>query len=184
MTFFLLGHSIYMHVPLRAAQEPLINWGEAFNWTQFKWVYNREGYPTVGGERSWGLLWKQMQSFNLVREFTWAGIPIMLMGLWGHFKKDWRHFTILVFGSLCLIAAIIIGGNPPEENIFLLQQFYIPVYIFLCIIMGGTIYVALKARPKNIIMATIVLLVVIAYPASETEGALLDEQQGQQLHRV
>jgi hypothetical protein len=168
--FFLLGHSIYMHVPLRASQEPLINWGEAFNWTQFKWVYNREGYPTVGGERSWGLLWKQMQSFDLVREFTWAGIPIILMGLWGHFKKDWRHFTILVFGSVCLIAAVIIGGNPVEENIFLLQQFYIPVYIFLCIIMGGTIYVALKVRPKNIIMATIVLLVVIAYPASELKA--------------
>jgi Protein O-mannosyl-transferase TMEM260-like len=168
--FFLLGHSIYLHVPIRAAQEPLINWGGATNWTQFKWVYNREGYPTVGGERSWSLLWKQMQSFDLVREFTWAGIPIMLMGLWGHFKKDWRHFTILVFGSLFMTAAIIIGGNPIEENIFLLQQFYIPVYIFLCIIMGGTIYVALNARPKNIMMATIVLLVVIAYPASELKA--------------
>jgi hypothetical protein len=171
MLFFLaLGHSIYLHVPLRASQEPLINWGGATNWTEFKWVYNREGYPTVGGERSWSLLWKQMQSFNLVREFTWAGIPIILMGLWGHFKKDWRHFTILVFGSLFMVAAIIIGGNPIEENIFLLQQFYIPVYIFLCIIMGGAIYVALKVRPKNIIMATIVLLVVIAYPASELKA--------------
>jgi hypothetical protein len=168
--FFLLGHSIYLHVPIRAAQEPLINWGGATDWTQFKWVYNREGYPTVGGERSWGLLWKQMQSFDLVREFTWAGIPIILMGLWGHFKKDWRHFTILVFGSLFMTAAIIIGGNPIEENIFLLQQFYIPVYIFLCIIMGGTIYVALKVRPKNLIMAVIVLLVVIAYPASELKA--------------
>ncbi len=125
-----------------------------------------------------------MQSFNLVREFTWAGIPIMLLGLWGHFKKDWRHFTILVFGSLFMIAAIIIGGNPPEENIFLLQQFYIPVYIFLCIIMGGAIYVALKVRPKNIIIAAIVLLVVIAYPASEIKAHYWDEQQEQQLHRV
>lgn len=171
MLFFLaLGHSIYLHVPLRASREPLINWGGATNWTQFKWVYNREGYPTVGGERSWSLLWKQMQSFNLVREFTWAGIPIILMGLWGHFKKDWRHFTILVFGSIFMIAAIIIGGNPPKENIFLLQQFYIPVYIFLCIIMGGTVYVALKLRPKSMLMAAIVLLLVIAYPASELKA--------------
>ena len=171
MLFFLaLGHTLYLHVPLRASRSPLINWGTATDWTQFKWVYNREGYPTVGGERSWSLLWKQMQSFNLVREFTWAGIPIILLGLWGHFKKDWRHFTILVFGSVFMIAAIIIGGNPIEENIFLLQQFYIPVYIFLCIIMGGAIYVALKVRPKSIIIATIVLLVVIAYPASELKA--------------
>ncbi|MGC2423382.1 MAG: DUF2723 domain-containing protein [Nitrospirota bacterium] len=171
MLFFLaLGHTLYLHVPLRASRSPLINWGTATDWTQFKWVYNREGYPTVGGERSWSLLWKQMQSFNLVREFTWAGIPIILLGLWGHFKKDWRHFTILVFGSVFMVAAIVIGGNPVEENIFLLQQFYIPVYIFLCIIMGGAIYVALKVRPKNIIIATVVLLVVIAYPATELKA--------------
>ena len=168
MLFFIgLGHSIYLHVPLRASRLPLINWGMGTDWKQFKWIYNREGYPTVGGERSWKLFWDQMKSFNLVREFTWAGIPIILIGLWGHFKRDWRNFTVLVSGSVLLVAAVIIGGNPPEENIFLLQQFYIPVYIFLCVIMGGAIYTALKIRPKNLILSTLIALLVILYPASE-----------------
>ncbi len=171
MLFFLaLGHSIYLHVPLRASRHPLINWGMGTDWKQFKWIYNREGYPTVGGERSWKLFWDQMKSFNLVREFTWAGIPLILIGLWGHFKKDWRIFTILVFGSVFLIAGIIIGGNPPEEDIFLLQQFYIPVYIFLCVVMGGAIYMFLKIRPKNLILSAMILLLVILYPASELKA--------------
>jgi hypothetical protein len=144
--FFILGHSIYLHLPLRAAQEPLINWGGSTDWTGFKWVYNREGYPTVGGERTLGLLWKQLQSFNLVREFTWAGIPLILLGLYSHFRKDWRHFLILLFGSVLMVSAIVIGGNPVEENIFLLEQFYMPVYIFLCVLMGGAVYMVLENR--------------------------------------
>jgi len=142
--FFLLGHSIYLHVPLRAAQEPLINWGGAVDWKDFLWVYNREGYPVVGGERSWGLFWEQLKSFNLVREFTWAGIPLILAGLWGHFKKDRIYFTALVFGSVFMTSVILILGNPPFENIFLLEQFYIPVYIFLAVIMGGAVYLILN----------------------------------------
>jgi hypothetical protein len=144
--FILLGHSIYMHLPIRAAREPLINWGLATNWAQFKWVYNREGYPQVGGTRDLALFWQQIQSFDLVREFTWAGIPLIIFGLVGHFKKDWRHFTVLVFGSVFMTAVIVIAGNPPVENIFLLEQFYIPVYIFLSVIMGGAAYLILKGN--------------------------------------
>ncbi|MGA2193266.1 MAG: DUF2723 domain-containing protein [Nitrospirota bacterium] len=141
--FFLLGHSIYLHLPLRAVQDPLIDWGIPTTWGQFKWDYNREGYPVVGGIRTWSLLWEQIKSFNLVREFTWAGIPLILLGLWGHLKRDWRHFTVLAFGSVWMTSIIVIMGNPPIENIFLLEQFYIPVYIFLTIIMGGAVYLIL-----------------------------------------
>lgn len=147
--FFMLGHSIYMHLPLRASQEPLINWGSATTWRQFLWDYNREGYGVIGGTRSWGLFWEQAKSFNLVREFTWAGIPLILGGLWGHYRKDWRHFTVLVFGSILMTFSIIVLGNPPIENIFLLEQFYIPVYIFLTVIMGGGVYLILKKRPAG-----------------------------------
>src|SRR3972149_5066905 len=61
MPFFVcLGHSIYLPLPLRASQDPLINWGAATDWRQFKWVYNREGYPVVGGTRTFGLFLKQL----------------------------------------------------------------------------------------------------------------------------
>lgn len=155
--FFMLGHSIYMHVPVRAAQSPLINWGAAVTWPDFKWVYNREGYPTVGGERSWSLFWMQLKSFNLVREFTWAGVPLILGGLWGHFRKDWRHALILLFGSVFLTSAIVVGGNPIPENIFLLEQFYIPVYIFLTVAMGGAVYLFLKKYTVGIITAGVAI---------------------------
>ena len=147
--FFMLGHSIYLHMPLRASQEPLINWGMAADWKQFKWVYNREGYPVVGGERTLSLFFKQLSSFDLVREFTWAGLPLIFFGFWAHYKKDWRHCLILAFGSVILVSAIVIGGNPVEENIFLLEQFYIPVYIFLTVVMGGAVYTAIRRAPEG-----------------------------------
>ncbi|MBI5695653.1 MAG: DUF2723 domain-containing protein [Nitrospirae bacterium] len=142
--FFMLGHSIYLHLPLRAAQEPLINWGAATNWEQFRWVYNREGYPQVGGERSLSLFIAQLKSFDLVREFTWAGLPLILVGLYGLIRKDWRSF-VLVFGcAMFLSTVVVVMGNPPRENIFLLEQFYIPSYICLSVAAGGAAWLLLK----------------------------------------
>jgi len=170
--FFALGHSIYMHVPIRAAVEPLINWGGATNFTQFKWVYNREGYQSVGGMRSLPLFWQQMQGFDMVREFGWAGLVLILGGLWGHFRKDWRHFTVLLFGAVFMTLVIVLMGNPPPENIFLLEQFYIPVYIFLAIIMGGAVWLILKKSPAApwIIGSTLAFIFLGDVPLKYIEG--------------
>ncbi|HEY3346415.1 MAG TPA: DUF2723 domain-containing protein, partial [Nitrospirota bacterium] len=144
--FFLFGHSIIMHLPLRASQDPLINWGVATDWASFKWVYNREGYPTVGGARSLPLLWAQLQSFDVVREFTWAAVPVILLGIWAHIKNDWRTGVTLVFGCMFMTLVIVVMGNPVMENIFLLEQFYIPVYIMLCVLMGGAVWLVLTTK--------------------------------------
>lgn len=141
--FFALGHSVFLHLPLRAAQEPLINWGGAVNWEQFRWTYNREGYPSVGGARSLALFMKQIKSFDMAREFGWAGIPLILGGVFGHLRKDWKNAFLLVTGSVFMTSVIVVLGNPPVENIFLLEQFYIPVYIFLAVLIGGAVHLIL-----------------------------------------
>jgi len=151
--FFAFGHSVYLHLPVRALQEPLINWGGAINWEQFRWTYNREGYQVVGGERSLSLFWAQLQSFSMPREFGWAGIPLILGGVYAHFRKDWRNLALLVGGSLLMTFAVVYGGNPPRENIFLLEQFYIPVYIFLAVLMGGAVAMMLRMKPEGAVLA-------------------------------
>lgn len=146
--FFAFGHSVFLHLPVRAAQYPLISWGGAVDWEQFKWVYNREGYPTVGGERSASLFWEQLQSFDMAREFGWAGITLILAGVAGHLRKDWKNAVLLFTGAVFMTFVIVVLGNPPKENIFLLEQFYIPVYIFLAVLMGGAVHLVLKMRPS------------------------------------
>jgi Protein O-mannosyl-transferase TMEM260-like len=155
--FFLLGHSVYLHLPLRALQEPLINWGGAVNWEQFRWTYNREGYQVVGGERSLPLFWAQLQSFSMPREFGWAGIPLILGGIYAHIRKDWKGAALLLAGSLLMTFAVVYGGNPPKENIFLLEQFYIPVYIFLAVLMGGAVAMMLRAGTAGAVLAGLAL---------------------------
>ncbi len=145
--FFALGHSVFLHLPIRAAQVPLIDWGGAVDWKQFKWTYNREGYQVVGGVRSIKLFMQQIKSFDMVREFGWAGIPLILGGIYAHFRKDWRGAALLVGGAVLLTFAVVYGGNPPVENIFLLEQFYIPVYIFLAVLVGGAVQLVLKRHP-------------------------------------
>lgn len=144
--FFIFGHSVFLHLPVRAIEDPLINWGGSVNWEQFRWTYNREGYPTVGGDRTLPLFWLQLQSFDMAREFGWAGIPLVLGGAYAHFRKDWRNAVLLAGGAAFMTSVIIFLGNPPKENIFLLEQFYIPVYILLAVLMGGAVSLILKMR--------------------------------------
>jgi len=141
---FILGHSVYLYLPVRAMQDPLINWGDPDTVSQFKWMYNREGYPPVGGGRSVGLFFKQLKSFDLIREFGWAGILLIAGGIVAHFRKDRINAFLLVLATGGLASAVIIMGNPPEPNIFLLEQFYIPSYALLSVIIGGALYEVIK----------------------------------------
>ena len=60
LVFLLLGLSIYLLVPLRAAQNPPINWGNPVNFSQFKWLISREGYQHVSRGEALNTLWRDL----------------------------------------------------------------------------------------------------------------------------
>ena len=45
--FSLLGFSIHLYLPLRATQNPLLNWGDSKTASQFLWHFLRKGYPKL-----------------------------------------------------------------------------------------------------------------------------------------
>ncbi len=60
VVFLAFGLSIYLLVPLRAAQNPPINWGNASTWRQFKWLILREGYKNVSRGYALKSLWDEL----------------------------------------------------------------------------------------------------------------------------
>ncbi len=85
-----LGALIHLYLPLRAAQEPLLNWGDPHNWQRLWWHITGKQYQvnifggTLAGmanELGAGLLlWAQ--------QFTPLAVPLLLGGLWALWRRD------------------------------------------------------------------------------------------------
>ncbi len=174
-----LGLSIYALVPLRAARNPPVNWGNPSTLRQFVWLVTREGYNNVprgkGVQRLWNELWgtpgdssseepgappeapvpqdlkgidrlsyicthslflKQLNSFTPLKQFGCIGLALaglgMIYGLIRH-----RIITLtLVIGVCSLVLSVVLISDPPEENIFLVEEFHAPAYLLMAVWIG------------------------------------------------
>jgi len=192
----LLGLSIYVFVPIRAAQNPPINWGNAVTLRQFRWLVTREGYnnvpqghalrtlwndlvgeehppqgentplrppqeentplrppqggntPRPGGEGEkegnagvyhtirYSLFLKQLLSFNPLEEFGYFGIVLALLGfVYSLIFHRVIGFTLLI-AVLSMVLLTVIISDPPEENIFLGEEFHTPSYLLIAVWIG------------------------------------------------
>ena len=167
---FFVGFSVYLHMPIRATQNPLLNWGDPKTLSQFLWNFLRKGYPMEHVERDWPLLLKQLSAFNLVNEFTALGFFLLLVGvvLNRHRSRDF----LLAFGiAIAVFLAFVVGyQNTPEGMIFLTEEFFTPLYMMAAVFVGLGIFSLAKAiadwlEPKNppawTVWPTLVLLMAV-----------------------
>lgn len=142
---FFVGLSVYLHMPLRATQNPLLNWGDPKTLSQFLWNFLRKGYPMEHVERDWPLLLKQLSAFNLVNEFTAVGFFLLLVGVVmnRHRSRD----ILLAFGiAIAVFLAFVVGyQNTPEGMIFLTEEFFTPLYMLAAVFIGLGIFSLAKA---------------------------------------
>jgi hypothetical protein len=151
---FIVGLSVYLHMPLRATQNPLLNWGDPKTLSQFLWNFLRKGYPMEHVERNWLLLLKQLSAFNLVNEFTALGFFLLLVGVVMNRHRS-RDF-LLAFGiAIAVFLAFVVGyQNTPEGMIFLTEEFFTPLYMLAAVFIGLGIFCLAKEfadwlEPKN-----------------------------------
>lgn len=139
-TFGLLGFAINLHLPIRATKFPLLNWGNPQTKDQFLWHFLRKGYPAEKVERSWSLLWSQLNAFNVPYEFTRAGFLLMVLGMLVYFMK--RRAEVLAYLAALVSFLLVIVGyfNTPFETIFLTEEFFTPIYLYSAVFIGMGIY--------------------------------------------
>jgi hypothetical protein len=169
--FGVLGFGIHLHLVVRALQKPLLNWGDSKNLTQFLWNLLRKGYPVEKPPRDLGLLWAQVNAFNIPFEFTLVGMVLLLAGLAG-FAVTWKRY--LVLGYLIALASfllVIVGYfNTPGEMIFLTEEFFTPLYLLSAVFIGVGLFVVLREignhLPDRTALRGAVLLLLFALPVS------------------
>ncbi|KAF0221892.1 MAG: hypothetical protein FD174_223 [Geobacteraceae bacterium] len=144
VAFALLGFSVHLHLPIRATQNPLLNWGDPKTLTQFLWHFLRKGYPVDKPNRDLSLLWAQVNAFNIPFEFTWVGLALLLIGIVAFLRKRRDEVLAYLIGVVFFLLVIVGYFNALPDLIFLTEEFFTPLYLLSAVFIGLGMFFLLK----------------------------------------
>ena len=216
----MLGMSIYLLVPIRAAHNPPINWGNPVTLHQMKWLVTREGYdnvprghaltslwhevfqnddaaskdaentqgqPTPRQKRSisqiirQSLFFRQLKTFHPLQEFGYMGVILSIVGLiYGLVRHPVMTATMLI-AVASLVFFTIFVSDPPEENVFLVEEFHTPSYLILAVWIGmgamaitrGALWVASPWRKVQYVLVFLLAMTFLVPPGNQMLKNLL-----------
>lgn len=132
--FFLLGFSVNLYLPLRATQQPALNWGDPSNLGRFlTMITTGYGRAFVNPLESTGRLsfWAALLVLFPVYEFSLVGLLIAAIGGVWLFRRDrpaWVATMLIYAATAGLIAVYGI------HNIF---NYFQPIYLMLSVWLGA-----------------------------------------------
>ena len=129
---FVIGLTPYLILPIRAAQSPLVNWGNPSTWSQFIYHLTRAQY---GGDISGNPLQYGLQDLGLyLKSFAWetfgVGILLALAALWKSRRELKAGYYLGLFFLFVLLPFLIRTPDEPQGN-FLAQAFLPPALLWL-----------------------------------------------------
>ncbi len=152
--FFLLGFSIYIYLPIRAASSPILNWGAPSNIKNFLYVLLRKQYGALPKKflqlkeilfqlRTVNPLYELYSKTNNI--FIFTPISLILIGIllylvFSGFKKISNKNISLLFLIIFLLYTIflIILTQTPKDKLFTLKVFLVPAWtiFYFCLSIG------------------------------------------------
>lgn len=146
LAFFIVGSSVYLHMPVRATRNPVLNWGDPQTFPRFLWSFLRKGYPMEHADRDWTLFLNQLAAFDLIREFGLAGFALMIVGAACYHRRIGEFILSCAIAVLVFLAFIVGYQNTPKQTIFLTEEFFTPLYLLAAVFIGLGMFSL--ARPR------------------------------------
>lgn len=153
--FGLAGTTLYLVLPVRSSNNPLLNWGGTSNFDAFirhitGWQYS----DWVGGQSAAELTASLSALAGwLYSNFPYAALPLAAYGL---FVLARKNRSIAIVTSLSLLVCITFGLNFPNPDV---EAFYILAFLIVAIWLGAGM-AALTEKSRNRGLAAAALLVV------------------------
>ncbi len=135
LSFILIALSTYLYLPLRAIQNPLINWGDPSNYKKFLFHVFRMEYQNSREIFGSPLKWIQQLEFYFklcIQEFYGIGV-FSLLGLYWIWKKKNTFITGLAISWIAFVVVLITYVNLPKSKFYLLRNFSISSLFFLVV---------------------------------------------------
>jgi hypothetical protein len=160
---FLLGLSVYVYLPIRAAQHPVLNWGDPSSFERFIWHVTGKQY------RVWILsstetAIKQFKYFidAFPSEFGYVPLVFALIGMIQLYRLNHKvlYFTAILFLS-CLLYSINYDIHD-IDSYFLLA--YIAVVVW--IVFGARAFLLFGFHPRGLPLSSLVCLLIGLTPLS------------------
>lgn len=155
----LLGASVYLYLPLRAAQNPTLNWGDPRTLEKLIWHVTGKQYRVnlfsssldhiLGQAAYFGQLW--------LRQFTLVGALLSLIGL-GRLWQRGRHFLIFTLLIVSFDVLYAVNYDIAED----IEAYYLPTFLVTAFWLGlGAAQVlawAADKSPGSLAVATVLLV--------------------------
>lgn len=122
--FFLLGLSIYLYLPLRAAQSPPINWGASHTWSGFWWTVSARIYRQYAFALPLVYLPGRIASWMnmLSQQFTWVGVALGLVGIWDLWEND-RDYLVFSLTSYSAVVFYSLTYSTTDSYVYLIPSY-------------------------------------------------------------
>ncbi len=128
----LLGLSVYLYLPLRAVNHPLVNWGSPSHWTAFHQHLSRhvdQGRDLSSDPGQW-LKYSGLYLFSCVKEFSGLGL-LALLGLFFEWRTNLSRAFAMTASWGGLMAAVSVFSKFSSEKFFLFQDYSISSMVFV-----------------------------------------------------
>lgn len=152
-----LGLLVYLYIPLRAAAQPPVNWGNASTGDGFLWVVTARNYRGLVFGLSSDLIINRIQAWAalLIAQFSWPGLMLALYGLF-YGRPSSPYFKPITLWMMAAYSIFAIGYGTADSDAYLL-----PAFLAMAIWFGWGVVTALNDLPWEAARAPLVAVVAL-----------------------
>lgn len=159
LSFFSLGISVYLYLPIRSSLNPVLNWGDPSSLSNLKRHISGWQYQVWMFSESSQAFWESLKNYLhlLYSQFPFYLLPWVILGFISLLKKNWKVFIsqLLVF-----IFTIFYGINYQIPDI---DPYFLPSFLVAAIWLGcgiACLFVLLRRgryAPRTVAVILIIL---------------------------
>jgi hypothetical protein len=159
--FFFLGLTIYIFLPIRSSQNPVMNWGNPQSWVTFKRQVTGWQYQVWMFAESTDTLVANLKNFIQLffHQFPWYLLPLSFLGIYRLFVHDRK---MLIFFIIFFSVNVFYGINYVIPDI---DPYFLGAFLVNAIFIGAGLHFVFRmienSRSHRIISQSIIILFVL-----------------------